>query len=347
MPLTWINKINARSNRLRVFAAATLLCCAGAAAQSTPESVEVSNLLKAGQYDQALHEADKFLVNKPKDAQMRFLKGLIYTEQKKTPEAIQIFTRLTEDYPELPEPYNNLAVLYASQGKYEKARDALEMAIRTHPSYATAHENLGDVYAKLASQAYDKALQLDSSNTAAQTKLSLVREMIGGGHTSPTPAPAVKPVPITSAPATAAAPAATAPATAPAPAATTKPAANSKPAAKEGSDEDEVKRAVQTWATAWSNQDTKTYLAAYGAEFKTPNNQSRAAWEEERRQRIEGKRKISVALEDVQISLAGSQATVKFRQLYTAPGHKTRSRKTLVMSKTAGKWQIVQESSGG
>ena len=100
--------------------------------------------------------------------QARFLKGLILTEQGKTKEAIEIFTELTQDYPELPEPYNNLAVIYASQGQYDKARTALELSIRTHPSYATAYENLGDVYAKLASQAYDKALQLDSSNTAAQ-----------------------------------------------------------------------------------------------------------------------------------------------------------------------------------
>ena len=87
---------------------------------------------------------------------------MILTEQNKTDDAIKVFTELTEDYPELPEPYNNLAVLYATQGEYDKARKALEMAIRTHPSYAIAHENLGDIYATLASQAYDKALQLDS-----------------------------------------------------------------------------------------------------------------------------------------------------------------------------------------
>lgn len=70
-------------------------------------------------------------------------------------EAITVFTRLTEDFPELPEPYNNLAVLYAQQKQYNKARTALEMAIRTHPSYAVAHSE-EIVYAKLASQAYDK-----------------------------------------------------------------------------------------------------------------------------------------------------------------------------------------------
>src|SRR4029450_2511152 len=123
---------------------------------------------------------NKVLAQKPKDPQARFLKGLILTEQGNSKEAVEIFTKLTQDYPELPEPYNNLAVIYASQGQYDKARAALEQSIRTHPSYATAYENLGDVYAKLASQAYGKALQLDASNTGAQNKLSLVRELAGG-----------------------------------------------------------------------------------------------------------------------------------------------------------------------
>ena len=83
--------------------------------------------------------------------------------------AIAVFTELTEAYPELPEPYNNLAVLYANQNNFEKARNALEMVIRTHPSYATAHENLGDIYAKMASKAYDRALELDRGNRTTKT----------------------------------------------------------------------------------------------------------------------------------------------------------------------------------
>lgn len=144
------------------------------------EADTVSKLISQSQFDQALARADAFLANRPNDPQMRFLKGLILTEKNKTGEAITVFTKLTEDYPELPEPYNNLAVLYAGKGDYEKARESLEMAIRTHPSYATAYENLGDVYAKLASQSYDKALQLDGKNAGAQTKLSMVRNLIAG-----------------------------------------------------------------------------------------------------------------------------------------------------------------------
>ena len=116
-------------------------------------------------YAEALAKADQYLAGKPRDPQMRFLKGVVLTESGRTGDAIATFTKLTEDYPELPEPYNNLAVLYAGQSQFDKARAALEMAIRTNPSYATAHENLGDVYAKLASQAYSKALQLDAGNT--------------------------------------------------------------------------------------------------------------------------------------------------------------------------------------
>ena len=126
------------------------------------EYSDVNQLLRSGKYTEALSKADQYLASKPRDPQMRFLKGVVQTEAGKPVDAIATFVKLTEDYPELPEPFNNLAVLYASQGQYDKARAALEMAIRTNPSYATAQENLGDIYAKMASQAYAKALQLDS-----------------------------------------------------------------------------------------------------------------------------------------------------------------------------------------
>lgn len=104
------------------------------------DTKEATRLYQQGKLDPALAKINSTLSQQPKDAQARFLKGLIFTEQKKTPEAIQIFTGLTEDYPELPEPYNNLAVLYASQGNYDKAKAALELAIHTHPSYSTVYE---------------------------------------------------------------------------------------------------------------------------------------------------------------------------------------------------------------
>lgn len=155
----------------------TLAATLSISAVYADDYAEVSQLMRAGKFTEALNKADQYLATKPRDPQMRFLKGVIQRDTGKTAEALSTFTRLTEDYPELPEPYNNLAVLYAGQSQFDKARVALEMAIRTNPSYSTAHENLGDVYAKLASQAYNKALQLDSNNPAVPPKLALIREL--------------------------------------------------------------------------------------------------------------------------------------------------------------------------
>jgi Flp pilus assembly protein TadD len=80
---------------------------------------EASKLFKQGNYAAALNKVEAVISANPRDARSRFLKGLILTEQNKPNDAIKVFTALTEDYPELPEPYNNLAVLYASQGQYE------------------------------------------------------------------------------------------------------------------------------------------------------------------------------------------------------------------------------------
>jgi Flp pilus assembly protein TadD len=153
------------------------LFCFNAAAHADALG-DAGRLLQQGQSTEALQKVERFLAIKPTDAQGRFLKGLILAELNKLPDAITIFTRLTEDYPELPEPYNNLAVIYARQQQYEKARQSLELAIRANPAYATAHENLGDIYARLASQAYDKALQLDGTSSSARSKLAMVRELL-------------------------------------------------------------------------------------------------------------------------------------------------------------------------
>lgn len=146
------------------------------------EYADASELMRAGKLSEAMAKVDQFLATQPKDPQMRFLKGVIQRDTGKTQDAIATFTRLTEDYPELPEPYNNLAVLYAGQNQLDRARTALEMAIRTNPSYSTAHENLGDVYARLASQAYSRALQVDNAASAsAAPKLDLIRELFSVG----------------------------------------------------------------------------------------------------------------------------------------------------------------------
>jgi Flp pilus assembly protein TadD len=155
----------------------TLLGALTALSSQADEYADTNQLVRANKFTEALTKVDSYLASKPADPQMRFLKGVIQRNLGRPAEAINTFTLLTQDYPELPEPYNNLAVLYAGQGQYDKARVTLEMAIRTNPKYATAHENLGDVYVRLASQAYNKALLLDSGNTAIPPKLTLTLEV--------------------------------------------------------------------------------------------------------------------------------------------------------------------------
>ncbi|MDP3440473.1 MAG: tetratricopeptide repeat protein [Azonexus sp.] len=321
---------------------------------------EVQRLIKQGQYPQALEKVDAHLSAKPKDAQGRFLKGLIYTEMNKPAEAIGVFTKLTEDYPELPEPYNNLAVLFAQQKQYEKARTALEMAIRTHPSYAIAYENLGDVYAKLASQAYDKALQLDTANATTQNKLALIRDLIttsGKGNVKPsiaTPAvtvaakPAVTVAPTASVVTSTPGAASTSPAKiADAPPAPVEVAPPSTPVIKkvDGASED-IAKAIASWANAWSRKDIKGYLAAYANDFETPNGMSRKTWDAQRESRITGKPgSISVTYDEPSITINGNKAIVKFRQHYKAPGLKSSTTKTMILVRSGNRWLIKEENS--
>ncbi|HRH06136.1 MAG TPA: tetratricopeptide repeat protein, partial [Burkholderiaceae bacterium] len=230
---------------------------------------EVNQLLKSGKQAQALAKVEQSLSSKPRDAQMRFLKGVIQTEMGKPSDAITTFTKLIDDYPELPEPYNNLAVLHASQGQYDKARAALEMAIRTNPSYSTAHENLGDIYANLASQAYTKALQMGGASNTLQPKLSLIRELFSPTAKGQNPNVAKAPVPASVTPAAPVVTAAATPATAPA---AKPPAATATPAAPNANQEaaEQIEQTVQAWAKAWASKDMKNYLAAYGKSFDPP-----------------------------------------------------------------------------
>jgi tetratricopeptide (TPR) repeat protein len=314
------------------FLAAIAVCAAllGAPALANNEILEINQQFRKGDLTGALDRANRYLAKNPKDAQARFLKGLILADQGKTDDAIKVFTGLTEDYPELPEPYNNLAVLYASQSKYEAAKNALESAIRTHPSYATAHENLGDIYAKMASLAYDKALALDSKNAAAQTKLALIQEMIGG--------PPRKPAVTKPATTIAAKPATAGPAPAKANPAKAAPATDSAPASSA------IESAITRWAQAWSARDVNAYLAAYAADF-SPDGMTRADWEAQRRSRITTPKSIEVKISDLKIEQEGDTASASFLQAYRSDRLNSTVSKTLKLSLQNGAWRIVEETS--
>lgn len=317
-----------------------------ATAGPVEDTKEATKLYQQGRFDLAMAKVNAALAQQPKDAQGRFLKGLILTEQKKTADAIQVFTGLTEDFPELPEPYNNLAVLYAGQGNYDKAKASLELAIHTHPSYSTAYENLGDIYAQLARRSYDKVLQLDKTNTSAQSKLAMVKDLFGGP--GKTPAVAAATVASTSTPtASVTPPTSTSTATSVATVAPTKvePTPTTKPAAG-GSPETQVAQAVQAWARAWSSHNVDAYFSHYASDFTPPDGMNRVAWEAQRRERIGRAKSIAVEVQMKQISISGNEATAVFRQIYRSDAVKSDNAKTLKLVRSGDKWFIRSEKAG-
>lgn len=180
----------------RLLGCALALCAfiglSPAQAQDAPYA-EVHRLLNAGQLPEALQTADTWLKEQPKDPQMRFLKGVIQSQQGQSDTAMQTFTLITQDYPELPEPYNNLAALHASAKRYDQARAALEMAVQLNPGYATAHQNLGDVYTQLAAQAYAQAIQLNPENAALRPKLKGVQAVLANNPAAKVGTPGLPP----------------------------------------------------------------------------------------------------------------------------------------------------------
>jgi tetratricopeptide (TPR) repeat protein len=357
-----IMKLQLRSRVKKLTLMIGLLGALSAGSVFADEVADVSKLMKQGQNAEAMSKADAFLAQKPRDPQMRFLKGVLLTEMNKAPEAILLFAKLTEDFPDLPEPYNNLAVLYAANGQYDKARASLDNAIRTNPSYATAYENLGDIHARLASQAYDKALQLDSKNNIAKAKLTMLLN-IGTANNKAVPAPpAPVPVAVVAKPVIAAPSVPTAgnavqankpvqvqPNQTAAAVAQVKPVApvkSAKPVKQAEDEQEDVMKAVNAWAKAWSARDVKAYLDHYANDFQTPAGLSRKAWAEDRKARIQGKGHISVVIETPQVSIDGATATVNFRQVYSSDRLKANSRKILVLVKSGKQWLIKQERSG-
>jgi tetratricopeptide (TPR) repeat protein len=222
---------------------------------------------------------------------MRFLKGVIQTEAGKPADAINHLHQAHRRLPRAARALQQPGRAVCGQSQFDKARAALEMAIRTNPSYATAHENLGDVYAKLASQAYSKALQLDSNNTGVQPKLALIRDLFAPGakgqrprapptHQRPPASPAVWPRPPRR--------------HRPRPCRLQRPPPRSTPCAAPSASRSAPRRRRSrrpSWAKAWAPR-TWGLPGRLRQGIRPTGNQDRKAWEEDRRARIVGKSRI-------------------------------------------------------
>ncbi|WP_459907787.1 tetratricopeptide repeat protein [Caballeronia sp. HLA56] len=148
-------------------------------AKSTTDGTPQIDSTIAGQdWNAALKQLDARIATNPTDVQAKFKRGTVLARLNRDDDAIVAFTELTQAYPELPEPYNNLAALYAKKGRYEEARAALETAVKANPGYALAYDNLGDLYLRLASESYKRAQSLGSTSPLTRQRVTAIQNII-------------------------------------------------------------------------------------------------------------------------------------------------------------------------
>ena len=286
--------------------------------------------------------------------------------------AARALARLTRSHPQRPEAFNNLAVLHARQGRLERARDLLTRAMSTHPSYATAYQNLSGVLAELAARAYAQALDTGSENRAAP-QLAMINRAAEPAPGIATVRPVVEPVaePVVVAAAAPPEPAPTPTATrdttpttppaasppAPEPAAATPrssvepstvAAAPAAPVPEPVPQPDprlrEVLNTVAAWSGAWSAQDVNRYLGHYDDRFRPAKGLTLPAWRAQRRSRLTAPSFIEVKVLKPSVRFEGDdRARVRFRQRYRSSGLRSTVTKTLTLRKRGSRWLIVEE----
>ncbi len=164
---------------LKAAAAATLaLGLSGPLIAWADELSEVRGLLARGEPAAALKRAEGAVAAQPRDAQLRFLLGVALMDLGRDTDALAHFTRLGQDYPELPDPHNNIALLHARAGRLELARQALETALRNDPGHRTARINLGQVHLLLAVQAFEAASAEGPLDAPLLRRLEAVRALL-------------------------------------------------------------------------------------------------------------------------------------------------------------------------
>jgi len=166
-------------------------------ASSDPGMVPAQKAVNEKRYNDAIAAFDKVLATNPRNAQARFQRAWAMAQVGREDEAIQAFAEMAQDFPELPEPHNNLALLYAKRGDLKRAEAELLLAIGARPDYAIAYSNLGDVYRRLAEKAYGDAVRRNPGDAHAAAGLRQVGAAAAASAPATSVAPASAPAPAT------------------------------------------------------------------------------------------------------------------------------------------------------
>ena len=146
---------------------------------------EIEKSLKAKKYTEAISQIDAQLKKTPQNIQLRFIKTRIQIELRQFELAKKTLLEITQQFPELAEPYNNLAALAANKNQWIEARDYLEMALKLKPTYAVALANLGEVYIRLGIQTYEEAAKAQTNQRQYSIRAKALQDIL-----KPPPKPA-------------------------------------------------------------------------------------------------------------------------------------------------------------
>jgi tetratricopeptide (TPR) repeat protein len=280
---------------------------------------KLNKLIEEKDYLEAKKIVEQLLDSDKENPQLLFINGVLLSELGEIDEAINVFVSLTKSHPALPEPYNNLAVLYAQNGNFDLAKTALEKSIKTHPSYATAHINLGDLYTRMASESYNQALQIDKSNKNAKTKLSLIKKLFNFQ-------PINKNIVLT------------------------------EDSEQKSQSFNEIKNIekiinekifvmIDNWKNAWMSQNFDQYIEYYSDNFKNNKGMDLEKWKQFRKPRVINKPSINLKLENIEISKNNNLYSVSFTQIYQSGDIDSTTKKTLLIELIDDQLKIVNEIS--
>ena len=280
---------------------------------------KLNKLIEEKDYLEAKKIVEQLLDSDKENPQLLFTNGVLLSELGEIDKAINVFVSLTKSHPALPEPYNNLAVLYAQSGNFDLAKIALEKSIKTHPSYATAHINLGDLYTRMASESYNQALQIDKSNKNAKTKLSLIKKLFNFQ-------PINKNIVL---------------------AEDTEQKTQSLNEIKNKEDiiNENIFAMIDNWKNAWMSQNFDQYIRYYSDNFKNNKGMDLEKWKQFRKPRVINKPSINLKLENIEISKNKNLYSVSFTQIYQSGDIDSTTKKTLLIELIDDQLKIVNEIS--
>jgi len=293
----------------------------------------MQQLIVQKQYAKAIQSGEQTLRQTPQDANTRFLAAYAYQMTGKTDQAIKMYEDLIRDEPQLPEPRNNLAMIFLAQGDYDRASQLLVSAINTRINYAIAYNNLSQVYKGIASEAYRRAIS-ESSEPAKYTHDIELTAITRLDHSSAESQTQIASLP-TSEPVLPKATATEAPVAE---------VASAIPSLVNIANLDTLMiEKVMSWAKTWSSKDFDNYKASYAPDYRD-KFKTHEQWVQYRRGRILRPGDIKVDVSNFSIKQRNSTTvTVDFTQAFSSPNYSDRVVKRLYFERFGNQWKIAKE----